>query len=114
MKRILGVFFAAAIVACGLSAGTYGQDMHQNRNINQRERRQQRRIVRGVRRGQLNARETYRLERQQSRIRRNELRYRRSGGGLSHSERARLRRQLNRTSRHIYRQKHDRQETRRP
>ena len=36
MKRILGVFFAAAIVTFGLSAGSYGQNMHQNRNINQR------------------------------------------------------------------------------
>jgi hypothetical protein len=81
--------------------------------INQRERRQQRRIRQGVRSGELTHRETRHLERREGRLRRNEWRARRSGGGLNTHERRRLQREENRTSRSIYRQKHDRQENER-
>ena len=83
----------------------------QNRwNINGRERHQQQRIYNGVRSGELTRRETYRLEREQVRINQQEARFRRSGDGLSPSERLRLEREQNRASRDIYRQKHDRQD----
>jgi len=78
-------------------------------NINGRERHQQRRIYNGVRSGELTGRETYRLEREQVRINRQEARFRRSGDGLSPRERLRLEREQNRASRDIYRQKHDNQ-----
>jgi hypothetical protein len=79
-------------------------------NINGRERHQQQRIYRGVRSGELTRHETYRLERQQVRINRQEARFRKSGDGLSPRERLRLEREQNRASRNIYRQKHDRQD----
>jgi len=63
----------------------------------------------GVASGQLNARETYRLERQQGRIAGYEARSRADGGRLSWRERYRLERMQDRASRNIYRQKHDRQ-----
>ena len=78
--------------------------------INQRQQRQERRIYRGVRSGELTFRETARLHRQEARIAAQEARYRRSGNGLSPRERIDLQRDLNRASRHIYRQSHDRQD----
>jgi hypothetical protein len=78
--------------------------------INERERRQQRRIRTGVRNGELTRRETRHLERRETRLRRDERRARRSGGELTMRERRRLQREENRTSRAIRRQRHDRQE----
>jgi len=78
--------------------------------INQRERNQQARIRQGVRSGELTRREAGRLEAQQARIRVNEAYARRSGGKFTPRERARIQRQENRSSRNIYRQKHDRQD----
>lgn len=108
MKKTIGLIFAAFLVVAGLSADASAQRQYR-RNINQRESRQQRRIYQGVRSGSLNRREAYRLERQQVNLRRTEARDRRSGGGLSWRERRNLQRRENRSSRSIYRQKHDRQ-----
>jgi hypothetical protein len=57
----------------------------------------------------LTRREARRLTREQRHIRREERRYRCNDGHLGPWERRDLRRDLNRSSRHIYRQKHDRQ-----
>ena len=80
------------------------------RGINDRQQDQHQRIRQGVRSGELTARETGRLVAEQVRIDRMEDRFRASGDGLSASERARLQRQLNQASRHIYLQKHDGQD----
>jgi len=77
--------------------------------INQRQYRQQNRIADGVNSGQLNARETNRLERREGHIANYEARARASGGGLNYRERYRIERMQDRTSRAIYRQKHDAQ-----
>jgi hypothetical protein len=74
--------------------------------INQRQRHEQSRIYHGVRSGQLTARETYRLEREQAHIARYEARSR-ADGGLSYRERYRIERMQDRASRDIYRQRHD-------
>ncbi len=108
MKKIIGLIFASLAIAVGLSADASAQTRHPY-SVNARERRQQRRIYQGARNGTLTPRETYRLERQQSQLRRVEARDRRSGGGLSGRERRNLERRENRSSRAIYRQKHDRQ-----
>jgi hypothetical protein len=76
--------------------------------INHRERRQVRRINRGVHNGSLTRRETGRLAAQQARIRAHEARAR-SDGRVTARERASIRHQENRASRNIYRQKHDSQ-----
>ena len=75
--------------------------------VNDRERNQQRRIRQGVRSGELTRGEFRRLEREQARVRRHEARAR-SDGRFTLRERARINRELNRSSRHIYRQKHNR------
>lgn len=108
MKKITGLIFAAFIVLCGLAADSYAQK--RPRSINNRQERQQERIVQGIKSGELTARETYRLSREQYQIQRMENRFRRSGDGLSNRERLRLQRELNQSSRRIYRQKHDRQD----
>lgn len=82
----------------------------QNHGINDRQRDQQQRIRQGVRSGELTRREARRLEGEQARIYRNEARARHSGGEFTARERLRIQRQLNHSSRDIYRQKHDRQD----
>lgn len=95
------------IAGLGLTMTLALTGMSQAAGINQRERHQQRRIVQGLRSGELTGREFVRLERQQARLRREEFRYRHNDGRLGPRERADLQRDLNRTSRRIYRQKHD-------
>lgn len=95
--------FTTFIGAAALAA------MPADARINQRQARQQHRIAPGVASGQLTARETYRLERQEGRIAAYEARSRADGGGLSARERARIEHMQDRESRRIYRQRHDRQ-----
>lgn len=109
MKKIIGLIFASLMIIAGLSADSAAQTKHRSWSVNSRESRQQRRIYQGARSGSLTAKETYRLERQQAQIRRQEAKYRRSGNGLSARERYRLEHRLNQTNRRIYSQKHDRQ-----
>ena len=114
MKKQLGMVLAAVVFLIGLSVVTNAQENRRSHNINAREARQQLRIDQGIASGQLTYGETRRLEREQERIERTEDRYRDSGGGLSFRERVRLERDLNRASRDIYREKHDRETRWRP
>lgn len=107
MKTILGMSFAVAV--CFL-ASTVDASAQTGRGMNARQQNQRERIVNGVKSGELTYRETARLAREQAQIRRMEYRFRRSGDGLSNRERFRLQREMNQSSRHIYRQKHDRQD----
>ena len=95
------VLFTTFIGAAALAA------MPADARINQRQARQQHRIAHGVAAGELTARETYRLERQEGRIAAYEARSRADGGGLSARERARIEHMQDRESRRIYRQRHD-------
>jgi hypothetical protein len=76
--------------------------------INQRRENQQDRIAQGVKSGQLTAGETSRLETREAAIN-HEVRADRqaNGGKLTSAERAQVTRQLNHTSRAIYRDKHN-------
>lgn len=76
--------------------------------VKNREVRQQKRIGQGVRSGELTARETAKLEREQAKIgadRQKAL----ADGTMTKKEKAKLTREQNRASRHIYRQKHNAQ-----
>jgi hypothetical protein len=75
--------------------------------INQRQDRQQHRIVKGIHNSSLTVRETAGLAKQQASIRNYERRSRADGNGLSLVERARIEHRQDRASRNIYRQKHD-------
>lgn len=104
MKYLYGFLLSLTVVAALSVDSLAGQ-----RWIDRREHRQQQRIRQGIRSDELTRREAARLEAEQARIRGYE-RYARSDGHLSLSERRRLDRQLDRSSRQIYRQKHDRQD----
>jgi hypothetical protein len=87
-----------------------GPPVRNYQGVNARQHEQQQRIREGIRSGELTRREARRLEAEEWRIRRNEALARRSGGQFTPRERYRIERQLNRSSRDIYRQKHDRQD----
>ncbi len=111
LKRLLApALLAGALVAPAAARAAGARHPH---SINAREHRQQERIRQGERDGDLTRREAERLEAEQARIRVDEAYARRSGDGLSARERARLERELNRSSRDIYRQQHDAQENER-
>lgn len=76
--------------------------------INKRQQNQFRRIGQGIRSGELTAAETRRLGKQQARIQK-QKRHFKSDGHFSRQERFKVHKNLNRSSRQIYRQKHDRQ-----
>lgn len=99
----LGVFALTLVMSADAAA-------QRKFNINERQQNQRQRIGQGVRSGELTARETARLSREQYQIARMERRFRNSGDGLSSRERVRLQHELNQSSRHIYRQKHDDQD----
>ncbi len=110
MKTILGIAFGVFALTFTLSTETLAQGKHRPNSINNRQQNQRQRIGQGLRSGELTARETARLAREQVQIGRMENRFRESGEGLNARERARLQRELNQSSRHIYRQKHDQQD----
>ncbi|MDO8960326.1 MAG: hypothetical protein Q7U85_11395 [Rhodocyclaceae bacterium] len=93
----LGVF--------SMTAGPVLADPH-GRGTGQRMHNQHQRIEQGVRSGQLNHREEARLNHEQRQIR-HEAREYRSDGVMTRAERADLRHDQNRASRHIYAEKHD-------
>jgi hypothetical protein len=104
------VMIAVVVPMTGLAQGYYGRYHRRGDGINERQRDQRARIRQGVRSGELTRREARYLQAQQRRIRFDEARARRSGGVFTPRERARIQRDLNRSSRNIYRQKNDRQD----
>ncbi|HVF56775.1 MAG TPA: hypothetical protein VM934_11530 [Pyrinomonadaceae bacterium] len=107
MRKIFSLVVVAAITA-GLATGAEakGRCGIGTAGINGRQQHQQKRIYRGVRSDELTNRETFRLEREQFGIRREERRAK-SDGVLTARERAQLQKDLNQASRHIYRAKHN-------
>lgn len=103
--RKIGSLLLAALFVLGAS----DVSMAGGRGINARQHREQHRIVRGIRNGELTRPEARRLEAGLWGIRRAERRAG-SDGYLSPGERARLHHRLNRESRAIYRQTHDGQD----
>ena len=78
----------------------------QDPGVNARQAVQKHRIGQGIKSGELTARETRRLVKQQRKIRRLETSYK-SDGHLTARERRSLHKAQNRTSRNIKKQKHD-------
>ena len=76
--------------------------------VNRREENQQKRIGNGVKNGSLTPKETANLERREASVQRQEKRdMAKHNGHLTKAEQARLNRRQNRTSRAIYRDKHN-------
>ncbi len=87
-------------LASNASAGTYSP------RIDQREANQQNRINQGIRSGALTPLETYRLQKREASIKAQESRFE-ADGHLSQRERRILNNRLDRTSKAIYRAKHN-------
>jgi len=102
MKTIKSI--AAALV----STLVFGSLLFAQGTINQRERRQQRRIADGVKDGELTRKETRKLEKQQAKIHAAEARAK-SDGEFTAKERAKIQKRQDKASRQIYKEKHDKQ-----
>ncbi len=104
MKRILSTTLAIAIGAV-ISASAMAQT---NASEVQRNVNQQTRIEEGLKSGELNTREAARLEKQESKVNRDEARALKDGK-LTAAEKAKLQAEQNKVSQNIYREKHDAQ-----
>ena len=102
MKKalIIALGLACVIGSATTVAGT------RDPGVNARQQHQNHRIKQGVKSGSLTGKEAYRLEREQVRLRRQERRFK-SDGVMTKRERLVMHRDLNRSSKHIYHQKHD-------
>jgi hypothetical protein len=101
MKKIIliaGFLFAVSLISVDAQSRT--------RSNTGRQVSQQARIRQGARSGELNVRETRRLEREQRKIQ-IEKRIANADGTVTPAEKRFLRREQNRANRHIYREKHD-------
>jgi methionine-rich copper-binding protein CopC len=102
--------FIKAIISVSLIAmfafTTFAQDA--TPKVHHRQNKQQRRIANGIKDGSLNSREAARLERQEAKIQKDKHEAK-SDGTVTKEERQQLRKEQNKTSRHIYKQKHDAQ-----
>ena len=105
MNRFLGLIMTGALLTLTLTQPLLARAGA----IEERQKRQQERIGEGVQSGELNKRETLKLEKEQATIQRKKRRYRRNDGKLGPKEKADLTRDQNKASRHIYREKHDEQ-----
>ena len=104
MKRLitLGAIIAACAVSLPAMAARGGD------RVDARQDRQQQRIDRGVRSGDLTPREARRLDHGQDRIDRMQ-RHARADGHVDRNERHRIQREVAHQDRRIYRERHDRQ-----
>jgi opacity protein-like surface antigen len=103
MKSTLIAFSGLGVLMSGI---VYAQT--ETPVIDQRQTNQEHRIDQGIASGQLSEREARRLDRQQDHIDRMEDRAK-SDGIVTRKERARIGAAQNRSSRHILKEKHDRQ-----
>src|SRR4051812_11095176 len=103
----VAVKFAHTTMTAVLSLAFSGAALAQANTV-QRDVNQQNRIEQGLQSGSLNTREAARLEREETKVEKDQARAMRDGK-LSAAEKARLSREQNNVSRDIYREKHDAQ-----
>jgi len=102
VNRYMEVFMTGALLTLTLTQPFLARAGE----IEQRQRRQQSRIAEGIESGALTPKEATRLEAEEAAIQREKRHFKRDGK-LGPKEKAKLNRDLNRASRHIYREKHD-------
>jgi len=105
IAAVFGLVLAAPMIASAQDASD--ASARHRAGINVRERHQAARIREGRQDDQITRGEFNRLRADEAAIRAEERVYRRSGDGLNRSERRDLQRDLNRTSREIYRFRHN-------
>lgn len=99
---------AATLLAAGAAA--FAQTPPSTPQVDQRQANQQQRINQGVASGELTARESAKLQREQNRIARHEAAAK-ADGVVTPQERRRLHREQDQASRHIAHKKHNRRES---
>ena len=103
MKRLLFAVSGMTLLMTGMAFAQAETPV-----IDQRQANQEKRIDQGIASGQLNEREANRLNKQQEHVNKMEDRAK-SDGVMTKKERARIGAAQTRASRHIAREKHDRQ-----
>ena len=103
MKRMLLAVSAMTLLMTGMAYAEAETPV-----IDQRQANQEKRIDQGIASGQLNEREAHRLNKQQGHINKMEDKAK-SDGVVTKKEKARIHQAQDRASRHIAREKHDRQ-----
>ena len=98
----LSLFFSFLLIAFSSTAQT------KTPVVTERQQNQQARIAQGVKSGELTARETEHLESREAKIQ-HDKKIAKADGHVTSAERAKLQHEENRTSKAIYRQKHDAQ-----
>jgi hypothetical protein len=100
----------AATTLALISAGAFAQaaPAASTPRVDKREANQDTRIQNGVASGQLNAKETYKLEKEQAAVNKAEA-HAKADGTVTKAERHRLHKMQNRASHDIHAQKHDAQ-----
>jgi hypothetical protein len=96
------------VAASAALLGFLGVPTVQAGEVVDRERQQQERIGQGVQSGELTAKETQRLEKEQGKIEADRQKAL-ADGKMTKKERAKLHKEQDRASHHIYQQKHDAQ-----
>jgi hypothetical protein len=104
-----GRFIAVSVVGLALlvPAMSSAAGRRHPRSVNARQHRQTERAKDGVKDGEITRGELDRIRGDEAAIRAKERVYRRSGDGLTRGERRDLEKDLNKTSREIYRDKHN-------
>jgi len=105
MKRKL---FASALILALIGIGSAASAQTATPRVTKRQANQQARIGQGVKSGELTPKETQHLEAREAKIQ-HDKKVAKSDGTVTPAERAKLNHEENRTSRAIYRQKHDAQ-----
>jgi len=108
MKRII---FASAFIAC-MAISYISSAQTATPRVTQRQVNQQKRMANGVNSGELTARETEHLEKREAKLQQNKKEAK-ADGVVTNQERRQLKREENRNSRAIKRQKHDTQQQQR-
>ncbi|MEO5592670.1 MAG: hypothetical protein ABIR15_13915 [Chitinophagaceae bacterium] len=101
-------FIAAGLVLAFVSVASAGFAQTKTPVVKERQENQQKRIANGVKDGELTAKETKHLEGREVKIQ-HDKKEAKADGVVTRKERVKLHREQNRTSRAIYRQKHDAQ-----
>src|SRR5215471_5494578 len=105
MKKKL---FSATLIFAFIGIASVASAQTATPHVTKRQERQQTRIAQGVKSGELTPKETEHLEAREAKIQ-HDKKEAKADGTVTPKERAKLNREENRTSRAIYRQKHDAQ-----
>jgi len=103
-RRVAGFVIGCAVLSLASQAAAAPR---QGCGVNAREHRQAQRIHQGVKSGEITPAEKDRLKADEAAVRAEERVYRQSGDGLNKAEKRDLEHDLNKTSREIYRAKHN-------